>query len=148
MDPEVHATIRAQIAQENSTINLIASENTVTRASVKPPRLTNKYAEGYPGKLVADASPWTRRNSSPSTALKSSSALTTPMCGRIAERRPWLSTSPLKPGDTILSMSLDQGGSDTAARKLFGSSSLSSLLSRRRRRCWIRRHQARGQHTR
>ncbi len=51
-DPEVHAAILGQITQENSTINLIASENTVTRAvrEASGSVLTNKYAEGYPGK--------------------------------------------------------------------------------------------------
>ncbi|HRT30453.1 MAG TPA: RpiB/LacA/LacB family sugar-phosphate isomerase, partial [Kiritimatiellia bacterium] len=51
-DPEVHAAVVGQIRQENSTINLIASENTVSRAvrEASGSVLTNKYAEGYPGR--------------------------------------------------------------------------------------------------
>ena len=51
-DPEVYAAIKAQVVQEDTEINLIASENTSSRAVrlAAGSVLMNKYAEGYPGK--------------------------------------------------------------------------------------------------
>ena len=51
-DPEVFAAIEAQTKQEDAEINLIASENTSSRACREAAGsvLMNKYAEGYPGK--------------------------------------------------------------------------------------------------
>ena len=51
-DPEVYAAIEAQTRQEDAEINLIASENTSSRACREAAGsvLMNKYAEGYPGK--------------------------------------------------------------------------------------------------
>ena len=51
-DPEVFAAIVAQTEQEDAEINLIASENTSSRACREAAGsvLMNKYAEGYPGK--------------------------------------------------------------------------------------------------
>ena len=51
-DPEVFAAIKAQTAQEDAEINLIASENTSSRACREAAGsvLMNKYAEGYPAK--------------------------------------------------------------------------------------------------
>lgn len=51
-DPEVAAAIGAEISRQNSHIELIASENFVSKAvmAAMGSPLTNKYAEGYPGK--------------------------------------------------------------------------------------------------
>lgn len=51
-DAEVAEAIRAEIARQNSHIELIASENFVSKAvmAAMGSPLTNKYAEGYPGK--------------------------------------------------------------------------------------------------
>ena len=52
VDPEVASAIRKEIGRQNDKIELIASENFVSKAvleAVGTP-LTNKYAEGYPGK--------------------------------------------------------------------------------------------------
>ena len=51
-DSEVAAAIEAEMARQNSHIELIASENWVSRAvmAAMGSPLTNKYAEGYPGK--------------------------------------------------------------------------------------------------
>ena len=50
-DPEVASEIEAEIARQNSHIELIASENWVSHAvmAAMGSPLTNKYAEGYPG---------------------------------------------------------------------------------------------------
>jgi len=51
-DPEVAAAIAGECAREQSQIELIASENIVSRAVLEAQGslLTNKYAEGYPGR--------------------------------------------------------------------------------------------------
>ncbi len=114
-DPEVHAAIVGQIRQENSTINLIASENTVTRAvrEASGSVLTNKYAEGYPGKRwYSGCIPV---DTAESLAIERAKKLfgadhanVQPHCGSSANMAVYFSV--LNPGDTILSMSLDQGG--------------------------------------
>ena len=52
VDPEIAAAIQDEIGRQNSHIELIASENFVSKAVMAAMRspLTNKYAEGYPGK--------------------------------------------------------------------------------------------------
>ena len=51
-DPELAAAIEGERAREQSQIELIASENIVSRAVLEAQGslLTNKYAEGYPGR--------------------------------------------------------------------------------------------------
>ncbi len=115
LDPEVHAAIVAQVKQEDETINLIASEN-YTSAAVREAQgsvLNNKYAEGYPGKrwysgcIPVD----TVEQLAIDRAKKlfgAEAANVQPHCGSAANMAVFFAM--LKPGDTILSMSLDQGG--------------------------------------
>ena len=51
-DPEVHAAIVAELARQRDTLEMIASENFVPRSVLQAQGsvLTNKYAEGYPGR--------------------------------------------------------------------------------------------------
>ena len=51
-DPEIAAAIRDELHRQNSGLELIASENFVSRAVLEAAGsvMTNKYAEGYPGK--------------------------------------------------------------------------------------------------
>ena len=51
-DPEVYAAIQGEINREKAQIELIASENIVSKAVLEAlgSPLTNKYAEGYPGR--------------------------------------------------------------------------------------------------
>src|SRR5438105_4464032 len=51
-DPELHAAIREERERQQTQIELIASENIVSRAVLEAQGsvLTNKYAEGYPGR--------------------------------------------------------------------------------------------------
>ena len=114
-DPEVHAAVLGQINQENHTLNLIASENTVTRAvrEASGSVLTNKYAEGYPGKrwysgcIPVDTVETLAINRA-KQLFGADHANVQPHCGSSANMGVYFSV--LKPGDTILSMSLDQGG--------------------------------------
>ena len=51
-DPEIAATLTGELARQQDGIELIASENIVSRAVMEAQGsvLTNKYAEGYPGR--------------------------------------------------------------------------------------------------
>src|ERR671924_1291257 len=51
-DPEIARAIRDEVRRQNSGLELIASENFVSQAVLEAAGsvLTNKYAEGYPGK--------------------------------------------------------------------------------------------------
>src|SRR5688572_33000586 len=52
LDPEIHAAISAELSRQQNHIELIASENFTYPAVMEAQGsvLTNKYAEGYPGK--------------------------------------------------------------------------------------------------
>lgn len=52
LDPEIQAVLDAELARQRSTLEMIASENFVPRAVLEAQGsvLTNKYAEGYPGR--------------------------------------------------------------------------------------------------
>ncbi|MBR2837937.1 MAG: serine hydroxymethyltransferase [Kiritimatiellae bacterium] len=114
-DPEVFAAIEAQTRQEDAEINLIASENTSSRACREAAGsvLMNKYAEGYPGKrwysgcLPVDAAEELARTRA-CKLFGAEHANVQPHCGSAANMAVYFAT--IKPGDTILSLSLDQGG--------------------------------------
>ncbi|MDQ8046557.1 MAG: serine hydroxymethyltransferase, partial [Patulibacter sp.] len=52
VDPEIAAVLDAELARQQNTLEMIASENFVPRAVLEAQGsvLTNKYAEGYPGR--------------------------------------------------------------------------------------------------
>lgn len=114
-DPEIYATIAAQTAQEDAEINLIASENTSSRACREAAGsvLMNKYAEGYPQKRwYSGCGPV---DAAEQLAIDRAKALfgaehvnVQPHCGSAANMAVYFAT--IKPGDTILSLALDQGG--------------------------------------
>lgn len=114
-DPEIYATIAAQTAQEDAEINLIASENTSSRACREAAGsvLMNKYAEGYPGKrwysgcVPVDAAEQLAIDRA-KALFGADHANVQPHCGSAANMAVYFAT--IKPGDTILSLSLDQGG--------------------------------------
>ena len=114
-DPEIYAAIKAQVTQEDTEINLIASENTSSRAVrlAAGSVLMNKYAEGYPGKrwysgcLPGDAAEELARTRA-CALFGADYANVQPHCGSSANMAVYFAT--IKPGDTILSLSLDQGG--------------------------------------
>jgi len=114
-DPEVFAAIEAQTKQEDAEINLIASENTSSRACREAAGsvLMNKYAEGYPGKrwysgcLPVDAAEELARTRA-CKLFGADHANVQPHCGSAANMAVYFAT--IQPGDTIMSMSLDQGG--------------------------------------
>ncbi|MDT0575100.1 serine hydroxymethyltransferase [Croceicoccus sp. F390] len=114
-DPAVAKAIDAELAREQKQIELIASENIVSRAVLEAQGsvLTNKYAEGYPGKRYY-------QGCGPSDAVETLAidracelfgcgfANVQPHSGAQANGAVMLAL--VKPGDTILGMSLDAGG--------------------------------------
>lgn len=114
-DPEVAAAIADELTRQQSQIELIASENIVSRAVLEAQgsMLTNKYAEGYPGRRyyggcehvdVAEALAIDRACKLFDCAF----ANVQPHSGAQANQAVFLAL--LKPGDTVLGMSLAAGG--------------------------------------
>src|SRR3982074_522748 len=60
VDPEIAAALRGELEREQSTLEMIASENFVPRAVLECQGsvLTNKYAEGYPGRRYYGGCEW------------------------------------------------------------------------------------------
>jgi glycine hydroxymethyltransferase len=114
-DPEIWAAIEAENARQEHHIELIASENYASPAVMQAQgsQLTNKYAEGYPGKRyyggcenvdVAEQIAIDRIKK----IFGADAANVQPHCGASANEAVFLAF--LKPGDTIMGMSLAEGG--------------------------------------
>ncbi|MEI6759732.1 MAG: serine hydroxymethyltransferase [Betaproteobacteria bacterium] len=114
-DPELFAAIQAENARQEHHIELIASENYASPAvmAAQGSQLTNKYAEGYPGKRyyggcenvdVAEQLAIDRVKQ----LYGADCANVQPHCGASANEAVFLAF--LKPGDTIMGMSLAEGG--------------------------------------
>ncbi|GAB4572168.1 MAG: serine hydroxymethyltransferase [Rhodothalassiaceae bacterium] len=114
-DPEVFAAIEREFARQQEQIELIASENIVSRAVLEAQGsvLTNKYAEGYPGRRYYQGCDYV--DIAESLAIERVKKLfgcafanVQPHSGAQANGAVLLAL--LNPGDTILGMSLDAGG--------------------------------------
>ncbi|MHB1912932.1 MAG: serine hydroxymethyltransferase [Acidimicrobiales bacterium] len=114
-DPELEAIIRREIERQNTTLQLIASENFTSPAVLAATGsvLTNKYSEGYPGKRyyggnqVIDQVEDLARDRA-CALFGADHANVQPHSGANANMAVYLAV--LKPGDTVLGMRLDQGG--------------------------------------
>lgn len=115
LDPEIFAAIRAERGRQESHIELIASENFTYPAVLEAAGsvLTNKYAEGYPGKRYYGGCEHV--DVIETIAIERAKALfgadhanVQPHAGSQANAAVYLSV--LKPGDKILTMSLEDGG--------------------------------------
>lgn len=115
IDPEVAGAIEGEIKRQNSHIELIASENWVSHAvmaAVGSP-LTNKYAEGYPGRRYyggCDCVDIVENLARERTKqlFGCDYANVQPHSGAQANMAVFFAM--LNPGDTVMGMSLDQGG--------------------------------------
>ncbi|MEW6585388.1 MAG: serine hydroxymethyltransferase [Nitrospirota bacterium] len=114
-DPEVYDAIKNEIRREQANIVLIASENYASKAilEVQGSVFTNKYAEGYPGKRYYGGCEYADlvENLAVDRAKRLFGAEhvnVQPHSGSQANMAVFFSV--LKPGDTILSMSLSHGG--------------------------------------
>ena len=114
-DPELAAAIGHELVRQQDGIELIASENIVSNAVLEAQGsvLTNKYAEGYPGRRyyggcvyvdVAEELAISRAKQ----LFSCEYANVQPHSGAQANQAVFLAL--VKPGDTILGMSLDAGG--------------------------------------
>src|SRR5712691_11891079 len=115
-DPEIAGAILDELHRQNTGLELIASENFVSRAVLEAAGsvMTNKYAEGYPGKRyyggcefvdVAERTAITRAKTNMAVYL-----------------------TLLKPGDTVLGMNLAHGGHLTHGHPLNFSGKLYTIV--------------------
>jgi len=114
-DPELFAAIQAENKRQEEHIELIASENYASPAAMwaQGTQLTNKYAEGYPGKRYYGGCEYV--DIAEKLAIDrvkelfgADAANVQPHCGASANEAVFLAF--LKPGDTIMGMSLAEGG--------------------------------------
>lgn len=121
-DPEITGAIRDELARQRTQIELIASENIVSRAVLEASSsvMTNKYAEGYPGRRyyggcehvdVAERLAIDRVKE----LLGCAYANVQPHSGSQANFGVYQAL--LTPGDTLMGMSLDSGGHLTHGAK-------------------------------
>jgi len=115
VDPAVADALRAETERQRSTLELIASENHASEAVLQAQgsTLTNKYAEGYPGKRyyagcehVDTVEELARERARELWGAEHVNVQ--PHSGTQANQAVYFAT--LEPGDTILSLSLDHGG--------------------------------------
>lgn len=121
-DPTLLTSIRDELKRQQTQIELIASENIVSRAVLEAQGsiMTNKYAEGYPGRRYYQGC--AHVDVAESLAIERAKKLfdaefvnVQPHSGAQANGAVMLALA--KPGDTILGMSLDAGGHLTHGAK-------------------------------
>jgi glycine hydroxymethyltransferase len=114
-DPEIFAAIRDELRRQQNQIELIASENIVSRAVMQASGsvLTNKYAEGYPGRRYYGGCEYV--DVAESLAIDRAKKLfdcgfanVQPHSGAQANGAVMMAL--VKPGDTIMGLSLAAGG--------------------------------------
>lgn len=114
-DPELYGSVARELERQQTEIELIASENIVSRAVLEAAgsALTNKYAEGYPGRryyggcqFVDEAE--TLAIERAKTLFDCRFANVQPHSGSQANQAAFMALA--KPGDTILGLSLASGG--------------------------------------
>ena len=132
-DPEIAAALRDERHRQNSGLELIASENFVSQAVLEAAGsvLTNKYAEGYPGKRYYGGCEFV--DVAESLAIARAKALfgaehanVQPHSGAQANMSVYFTL--LKPGDTVLGMNLAHGGHLTHGHPLNFSGKLYTIV--------------------
>jgi len=115
VDPEIYGTVRQEAERQEHNLELIASENVVSRAVLEAQGsiLTNKYAEGYPGRRYYGGCEFV--DVAEQLAIDRAKQLfgadhvnVQPHSGSQANMAVYFSQ--LEPGDTILAMDLTHGG--------------------------------------
>ncbi|MGZ5360484.1 MAG: serine hydroxymethyltransferase [Solirubrobacterales bacterium] len=123
VDPDIARVLDRELARQQGTLEMIASENFVPQAVLDAAGsvLTNKYAEGYPGKRyyggceevdVAEQLAIDRANE----LFGSEHANVQPHAGAQANNAAYMAM--LEPGETIMGMALDHGGHLSHGMKL------------------------------
>jgi glycine hydroxymethyltransferase len=114
-DPDIANAIRDELRRQSSGLELIASENFVSRAILEAAGsvFTNKYAEGYPGRRYYGGCEYVDVVESLAIArakalFKADHANVQPHAGAPANMAVYFAT--MKPGDTVLGLNLAHGG--------------------------------------
>ena len=123
VDPEIAAVLQQELDRQRNTLEMIASENFVSRAVLETQGsvLTNKYAEGYPGKRyyggceAVDIAEDLARNRA-KELFGAEHANVQPHSGASANAAVMMALA--NPGDRILGLSLAHGGHLTHGMKL------------------------------
>ena len=114
-DPQIAEAIEGEIHRQRENINLIASENYASRAILEAQGsvMTNKYAEGYPGRRYYGGCEFI--DVAESLAIQRAKELfgvdhanVQPHSGAQANMAAYFAT--IQPGDTVMGLSLDHGG--------------------------------------
>ena len=115
VDPEMAALIRKDLERENTHLHLIASENFASRAVMEATGsiFTNKYAEGYPGRRYYEGCEVVDEMEELANArirhlFGAEHVNVQPHSGAQANMGVYFGL--IEPGDTVMGMSLDQGG--------------------------------------
>jgi glycine hydroxymethyltransferase len=133
-DPEVFAAIEKENGRQEDHIELIASENYTSPAVMEAQgsQLTNKYAEGYPGKRYYGGCEFV--DIAETIAIErvkklfgAEAANVQPNSGSQANQAVYMAV--LKPGDTVLGMSLAMGGHLTHGSPVNASGKLYNFIS-------------------
>ncbi|MDP9441984.1 MAG: serine hydroxymethyltransferase [Actinomycetota bacterium] len=133
-DDELFAIVDRELERQNTTLQLIASENFTSPAVMAATGsvLTNKYSEGYPGKryyggnhVIDECEELARRRVK--ALFGAEHANVQPHSGASANMAVYLGL--LQPGDTILGMRLDQGGHLTHGSPVNASGKLYRFVS-------------------
>ncbi|MDR3069152.1 MAG: serine hydroxymethyltransferase [Cellulomonas sp.] len=134
LDPEIAAVLDDELARQRQTLEMIASENFVPRAVLQAQGsvLTNKYAEGYPGRRyyggceVVDVAE-TIAIDRAKALFGAEFANVQPHSGATANAAVLHALA--RPGDTILGLALDQGGHLTHGMKINFSGRLYNVVA-------------------
>jgi len=133
-DPEIGKAIQDEINRQRSTINLIASENYASNAVLEAQGsvMTNKYAEGYPGRRYYGGCEFV--DVAESLAIDRAKKLfgaehanVQPHSGAQANMAAYFAT--ISPGDTAMGMSLDHGGHLTHGASVSFSAKIYNFVS-------------------
>jgi glycine hydroxymethyltransferase len=133
VDPEIAEAVRKELHRQNSGLELIASENFVSRAVLEAAGtvFTNKYAEGYPGRRYYGGCEWV--DVVEQAAIARAKALfgaehvnVQPHSGAQANMAAYFTL--IKPGDTVLGMNLNHGGHLTHGHALNFSGRLYNIV--------------------
>src|SRR5512142_537554 len=132
-DPEIDRAIKNEVHRQNSGLELIASENFVSQAVLAAAGsvMTNKYAEGYPGKRYYGGCEFVDVAESLAIArakelFGAEHANVQPHSGAQANMAVYFAL--LKPGDTVLGMNLAHGGHLTHGHPLNFSGKLYTIV--------------------
>jgi glycine hydroxymethyltransferase len=134
VDPDIATVLERELARQQNTLEMIASENFVPQSVLEATGsvLTNKYAEGYPGRRyyggceevdVAEQLAIDRAKA----LFGAEHANVQPHAGAQANNAAYMAL--LEPGDTIMGMALDHGGHLTHGMKLNVSGKLYEVVA-------------------